>query len=132
MRIKLWLFALIGIAVSMLVVSIFFLTVVEKVAIKNIVEQEQALLEHQAELMASNLSHGDIEQVKNWATLTAELQNVRSTYVVSREKTVIASNTISHEGKQLLDVDSAAFIFLGSDKLYNINDYVLYLAAPVL
>lgn len=132
MRIKLWLFALIGIAVSMLVVGIFFLTVVEKVAIKNIVEQEQALLEHQAELMASNLSHGDIEQVKNWATLTAELQNVRSTYVVSHDKAVIASNTISHEGQQLLDIDSATFIFLGSDKLYKIDDYVLYLAAPVL
>ena len=107
MRIKLWLFALIGIAVSMLVVGIFFLTVVEKVAIKNIVEQEQALLEHQAELMASNLSHGDIEQVKTTGMGPEYIDSLQNDEVIIGGNELILTDTIDRVYTQ---PESAIFV----------------------
>lgn len=132
MKIKPWAFILIGSAISFALIVLFFLTVVEKVAIKNIVEKEQALLEHQAELMASNLSHGDIEQVKNWATLTAELKDYKSAYVVSNDRSIVASNTIAEEDKPLLEIDSIAFNFLNTDANYLLTNDFLLISAPVL
>lgn len=132
MRVKLWLVALVGILISSLFIIIFFTTVVEKVAIKNTVEKELELLNHDAELMAYNLSHNDIEQVKNYVTLTAELNDVETALVVNKNKIVIASNTISQEQKPLLDADNNVFNFLLTNKTYYIEDYFLFLTAPVL